>query len=43
MGGLEDNTLAFQSWERGLGSAWGLKQNDANSLGNSQYSADKTL
>lgn len=36
MGGLADNALAFQSWERGLGSAWGLKQNDITGLGNSQ-------
>lgn len=35
MDGLGDNALAFQSWERGLGSVWGLKLNDITSLGNS--------
>lgn len=35
MDGLADNAPAFQSWERGLGSVWGLKQNDITGLGNS--------
>lgn len=36
MDGLADNALAFQTWERGLGSVWGLKQNDITGLGNSR-------
>lgn len=36
MDGLADNALAFQTWERGLGSVWGLKQNDITGLGNSE-------
>lgn len=36
MDGLADNARAFQSWERGLGSVWGLRQSDITGLGNSR-------